>query len=376
MEQKVVIDQGSAGQGSEWRTRARERLVGRQADIVQAWLSALGRCDPTLQDLDELTPRLEQVTDVLIDSLVADTFTPDTVREAAITLQALDALQPKALHLMQEALASSLIASVDQAEALILWPRVAAALWALEAGLFVGKAQRIARFDVSAMSKLSHDLKTPINAITGFSRVILKGIDGPITDLQQEDLTSIFESGRRLLEMINDVFSVARGDAADTRLYPSKFAVSDLLADILRSIAPVMDRYGHRFEIASQSNLGAMEAEAWQVRWVALSLLTFVARLGEHNTIGLNVSRERGEDQDWLVFEVHQKLPGPGIDESVVPGTGSPDNGSLLNKDLGLLSCWRFCQEMGGRLEIAAGDQVLARAYLPAKVEPRRVEPA
>lgn len=46
---------------------------------------------------------------------------------------------------------------------------------------------------------MSHELRTPLNSIIGFSRVILKGIDGPVTDLMQQDLTAIYNSGQHLL---------------------------------------------------------------------------------------------------------------------------------------------------------------------------------
>ncbi len=65
---------------------------------------------------------------------------------------------------------------------------------------------------MAAVSRMSHDLNTPINAITGFSRVILTGIDGAIEDLQREDLMSIDEAGCKLLTLVDEVFSVARSE--------------------------------------------------------------------------------------------------------------------------------------------------------------------
>jgi PAS domain S-box-containing protein len=68
------------------------------------------------------------------------------------------------------------------------------------------------------LANMSHELRTPLNSIIGFSRVILKGIDGPVTDMQQQDLTAIYNSGQHLLGLINDILDLARIEAGKMEL--------------------------------------------------------------------------------------------------------------------------------------------------------------
>src|SRR6185503_10331424 len=68
------------------------------------------------------------------------------------------------------------------------------------------------------LANMSHELRTPLNSIIGFSRVILKGIDGPVTDMQQQDLSAIYSSGQHLLGLINDVLDLARIEAGKMEL--------------------------------------------------------------------------------------------------------------------------------------------------------------
>ncbi|MBN1286665.1 MAG: HAMP domain-containing histidine kinase [Anaerolineae bacterium] len=56
----------------------------------------------------------------------------------------------------------------------------------------------------------NHDLRSPLNSVIGFSRVILKGIDGEINEMQAEDLQSIYDSGQRLLGMLTEIVDMAR----------------------------------------------------------------------------------------------------------------------------------------------------------------------
>jgi len=58
------------------------------------------------------------------------------------------------------------------------------------------------------LANMSHELRTPLNSIIGFSRVILKGIDGPINEIQKQDMTAIYNSGQHLLTLINDILDL------------------------------------------------------------------------------------------------------------------------------------------------------------------------
>ena len=68
------------------------------------------------------------------------------------------------------------------------------------------------------LANMSHELRTPLNSIIGFSRVIMKGIDGPVTDLQQQDLSAIYNAGQHLLNMINDILDISKIEAGKMEL--------------------------------------------------------------------------------------------------------------------------------------------------------------
>ena len=67
------------------------------------------------------------------------------------------------------------------------------------------------RFDLDDfLDWASHDLKTPLNAVIGFSKVVIKGIDGPVNETQSADLTTVFNSGQRMLALISQLVEIAR----------------------------------------------------------------------------------------------------------------------------------------------------------------------
>jgi signal transduction histidine kinase len=68
------------------------------------------------------------------------------------------------------------------------------------------------------LTVMSHELRTPLNSIIGFARVILKGIDGPLTELQKSDLTSIYNNGQHLLGLINNILDFSKLEAGKMEL--------------------------------------------------------------------------------------------------------------------------------------------------------------
>jgi GAF domain-containing protein len=69
----------------------------------------------------------------------------------------------------------------------------------------VAEMRELDRVKNQFLANMSHELRTPLNSVIGFSRVILKGIDGPINDVQKTDINSIYSSGIHLLNMINEI---------------------------------------------------------------------------------------------------------------------------------------------------------------------------
>ncbi|GAB4521617.1 MAG: hypothetical protein Fur0018_02220 [Anaerolineales bacterium] len=60
------------------------------------------------------------------------------------------------------------------------------------------------------ISQEAHDLKSPFNRILGFTKMVLKGMDGPLTDLQREDLTTVYENSQQALAFIGNLVDMAR----------------------------------------------------------------------------------------------------------------------------------------------------------------------
>ncbi len=99
------------------------------------------------------------------------------------------------------------------------------------------KLQEVDKLKNQFMANMSHELRTPLNSIIGFSRVILKGIDGPLTDMQKADLTAIYESGRNLLELINDILDISKIDAGKMELVFEPTDLQEIVRGVVSTIS-------------------------------------------------------------------------------------------------------------------------------------------
>lgn len=81
------------------------------------------------------------------------------------------------------------------------------------------------------LSWASHDLKTPLNSVIGFTKVVLKGIDGPVNEIQETDLSTAFTAGQRMLALISYLVEIARLNNGHTKLSCDESSIVDLITE-------------------------------------------------------------------------------------------------------------------------------------------------
>ncbi|MGC9394916.1 MAG: sensor histidine kinase [Anaerolineae bacterium] len=345
----------------EEQSQIYQTLYPRRQDIAAAWNALMTTLSPTLDEAADLHPKLLHATEQMVKLLVAEPFNAEPAQSIGVMLDVLDNVQPDALLQIYELLARELTAGLTEEQVVLLYPRITSLIGAMGLGCSIGKAERAKTFDMNAMSVMGHDLKTPINAITGFSKVILKGIDGPITEFQQQDLTSIHDAGQKLLTMIDEIFRTAKTDAGKTHLYGDEFDVAALMGDVLHVSQPVVARNEHVLNIRCQGELGVMKLDASRTRWVLLGLLYYAARRTTNSTVSLSVTREIVQDTAWLSFTISVAKPERASDQA--------DFWAEEDADIALITSKRFCEELGGSFtpEQRKDDLVRFVVRLPAQ---------
>lgn len=147
------------------------------------------------------------------------------------------------------------------------------------------------RMKTQFLANMSHELRTPLNSIIGFSRLILKGIDGPITAMQQEDLTSIYNSGQHLLNLINDILDLAKIDAGKMALVFEQVNLEEIAQSVLSTARGLIRSPSVELVWEIEPLLPIVEADPVRLRQILLNLLSNAAKFTDKGFIALRIKR-------------------------------------------------------------------------------------
>ncbi|MCP4417584.1 MAG: GAF domain-containing protein [Chloroflexi bacterium] len=137
------------------------------------------------------------------------------------------------------------------------------------------------------LANMSHELRTPLNSIIGFSRVILKGIDGPISTAQEEDLQSIHSNGQHLLTLINEILDMAKIDADKMSLHFEKVHIHEAIEPARNTMRSLINAEKIDFVWDVPQDLPEIEADSIRLRQIVLNLLSNAAKFTNEGEIRL-----------------------------------------------------------------------------------------
>jgi signal transduction histidine kinase/CheY-like chemotaxis protein len=154
--------------------------------------------------------------------------------------------------------------------------------------------REIDRFKTQFLANMSHELRTPLNSIIGFSRVMLKGIDGPLTESQETDLGSIYNSGQHLLALINSILDMSKIEAGKMELSFEEVRLPDVLSAVLGTTHALVKDKPVELHSDIPDDLPTVWADTQRVRQVLLNLMSNAAKFTEEGYI--SVRAEAGEE--------------------------------------------------------------------------------
>jgi len=233
------------------------------------------------------------------------------------------------------------------------------------------------------LANMSHELRTPMNAILGYSEMLIEEAE----DLEQEDfipdLKKINQAGNHLLTLINDVLDLSKIEAGRMEAYAENIDVSTLIDEVAATVQPLMGKNHNRLIIARGDALGSAYQDLTKLRQSLFNLLSNAAKFTHEGSVTLRVERESRDGGDWLVFAVSDTGIGIAEDklEHVFKEFSQADDSTTRNyggTGLGLAISRRFCQMLGGDLTLqsAPGEGSTFTIRLPARLpgsEPRQL---
>jgi signal transduction histidine kinase len=226
------------------------------------------------------------------------------------------------------------------------------------------------------LANMSHEFRTPLNAILGYTHMLLHNVTGPVTDPQRKSLTRIDSNSRHLLALINDILDITRIEAGRMPLTVTSFAVGDLLAEVMAELEPIIRRTTLSVGSKVKGTIPPLKSDRQKVKQIVLNLLTNALKFTPAGSVTIQAAFDRRtkhiaiavrdtgvgipkEDQAKVFEDFRQLDTSP---TRAYGGTG-----------LGLSICRRLSQMLGGTIDLtsAPGEGSTFTLRLPARTRRR-----
>jgi len=205
------------------------------------------------------------------------------------------------------------------------------------------------------LANMSHELRTPMNAIIGFSEMMMKETFGKLgNDKYKEYLSDIHLSARHLLDIINEVLDMSKIEAGKVDLVEEYFDIDALIVSVIRMMDSRAFSSGVKISDASQENLPALYADPRLVRQILINIVgnaVKYSRSGGTIDVGASVA-----DNGALLLVVRDTgigIPKDRIREALEPFgqvNKPPESGNYQGTGLGLPLAKAMAELHGGRL--------------------------
>ncbi|MCX7067434.1 MAG: ATP-binding protein [Methylococcales bacterium] len=205
------------------------------------------------------------------------------------------------------------------------------------------------------LANMSHELRTPMNAIIGYSEMLLEEAeDDGLTDFIP-DLSKIRIAGKHLLDIINNILDLSKIEAGKMEIYPEEFNLARMIHEIAVTIQPLLDKRANTLVVNIDDTISTAYTDVIKVKQSLLNLLSNANKFTEAGNIILSITKNISDNIEWMILSV--KDSGIGMSEeqlSKVFEAFTQADSSTTRKyggtGLGLTITKKFCDMLGGSI--------------------------
>ncbi len=237
------------------------------------------------------------------------------------------------------------------------------------------KAEEANRTKSVFLANMSHELRTPLTAIIGYSEILEDDAGEMGLDDFLPDLRKIKSAGKHLLGLINSILDLSKVESGKMELYIESFDLTSLVSEVASTVNPLMDKNGNKLTVETADDLGEVRSDLTKMRQILFNLLSNASKFTEQGQVRLAV--RRASPANMVVFEISDS--GIGMSPEQLTRLFKPfsqaDASTARNyggTGLGLALCKRFCQVMGGRIDVDSelGKGTTFTVRLPSDMDP------
>jgi PAS domain S-box-containing protein len=216
-------------------------------------------------------------------------------------------------------------------------------------------AEKANRAKSEFLSKMSHELRSPLNAILGFAQLMESGSPAP-SPSQQASIAQILHGGWYLLGLINEILDLALIESGKLSLSMEAVSLSEKFADCQAMIEPQVEKNGIRVSFALFDSPCLVQADRTRLKQVMINLLTNAIK---YNRAGGTVDVAYATPAAGRI-RISVRDTGPGLAPQDLDQLFQPFNrlgqesGTQEGTGIGLVVCKQLVEMMGGEIGVAS----------------------
>ena len=145
------------------------------------------------------------------------------------------------------------------------------------------------------LASMSHELRTPMNAIKGFTNLVLRRGKEELSDRNQENLEKVSQASDHLLAMINDLLDLSKIEAGRMDVNVETFAVADVIRSACDTVSPLV-REGVELTHEVADDIGEAHTDRARVQQMVINLLSNAIKFTDQGTV--TVTAQQGEKEE------------------------------------------------------------------------------
>ncbi|WP_067517167.1 response regulator [Endozoicomonas ascidiicola] len=231
------------------------------------------------------------------------------------------------------------------------------------------KAEELARaskYKSEFLANMSHELRTPLNSLLLLSQMLADNDEGNLTEDQVESATVIYNGGKELLELINDILDLSKVEAGKMSVNLDTVSVQDVKSSIETMFKPLADNKGLEFAVNMASGVNdSLFTDSQRLLQIIKNFLSNAFKFTEQGSVTVEVFNEtrkgRHAEENWLAFGVKDSGIGiPKDKQATIFESFQQADGSTSRKyggtGLGLAISREMATLLGGFIELASEE--------------------
>ncbi|QPJ65890.1 MAG: DUF429 domain-containing protein [Candidatus Nitrohelix vancouverensis] len=240
------------------------------------------------------------------------------------------------------------------------------------------QALEASRTKSAFLANMSHELRTPMNAIIGYSEMLLEDSQEMELDDFGDDLQKIISSGKHLLGLINEVLDLSKIEAGKMEISLKIFPILGMVNEALDSVKTLAEKNKNTINLQCDPKIGNINADPIRVKQILINLLSNACKFTENGSITLTINKQVENNVNWIHFYIEDTgigIPPEKIENLFQEFTQADDSSTrkVGGTGLGLAISRRFCRMMGGDIFVKSefGKGSVFTISLPTKVTER-----